>query len=61
VAAARFGPDLTVRRGRVIAELGWTRSEIVVSTKLFWGKGPDPNAMGLSRKQCVPRFCARAV
>jgi voltage-dependent potassium channel beta subunit len=35
--------------GRVIRRLGWRRSDIVVSTKIFWG-GEGPNDRGLSRK-----------
>jgi aryl-alcohol dehydrogenase-like predicted oxidoreductase len=40
-------------RGRVIKEAGWLRSDLVITTKLFWGKGKEPNATGLSRKQYV--------
>ncbi len=35
--------------GNVIRRLGWKRSDIVVSTKIFWG-GRGPNDRGLSRK-----------
>ena len=35
--------------GNVIKKLGWKRSDLVVSTKIFWG-GNGPNDMGLSRK-----------
>lgn len=38
--------------GQAIRELGWRRSDLVVSTKLFWG-GPGPNDKGLSRKHLV--------
>jgi voltage-dependent potassium channel beta subunit len=38
--------------GNVIRKLGWRRSDIVVSTKLFWG-GKGPNDRGLSRKRIV--------
>ncbi|GAB4844098.1 ATP-sensitive inward rectifier potassium channel 1 [Ancistrocladus abbreviatus] len=38
--------------GQAIRELGWKRSDIVVSTKIFWG-GPGPNDKGLSRKHIV--------
>lgn len=37
--------------GRVLKELGYNRSELIISTKLFWGLGKSPNAGGLSRKQ----------
>ena len=33
-------------------ELGWKRSDVVVSTKLFWG-GSGPNDKGLSRKHII--------
>lgn len=43
-----------VYRGRVIKELGLKRTDLVISTKLyFWWKGQNPNGTGLSRKQCV--------
>ena len=35
--------------GNVIKALGWKRSDIVVSSKVFWG-GEGPNDRGLSRK-----------
>ncbi|KAG1361425.1 putative voltage-gated potassium channel subunit beta [Cocos nucifera] len=38
--------------GQAIRELGWRRSDLVVSTKIFWG-GPGPNDKGLSRKHIV--------
>ncbi|XP_059292462.1 probable voltage-gated potassium channel subunit beta [Lycium ferocissimum] len=38
--------------GQVISELGWKRSDIVVSTKIFWG-GYGPNDKGLSRKHII--------
>jgi voltage-dependent potassium channel beta subunit len=39
--------------GRVIKELGWHRSDIIVTTKLFWGVRPGPNNSGLSRKHII--------
>eukprot|EP00878_Enallax_costatus_P005227 GHUV01005493.1.p1 GENE.GHUV01005493.1~~GHUV01005493.1.p1 ORF type:complete len:287 (+),score=79.61 GHUV01005493.1:338-1198(+) len=33
-------------------ELGWKRTDIVVSTKIFWG-GDGPNDKGLSRKHII--------
>ena len=42
--------------GNVIRKLGWHRSDLVISTKLFWGgKGPKrgPNDVGLSRKRII--------
>ncbi|KAI9115062.1 hypothetical protein K1719_014075 [Acacia pycnantha] len=38
--------------GQAIRELGWKRSDIVVSTKIFWG-GQGPYDKGLSRKHIV--------
>jgi voltage-dependent potassium channel beta subunit len=38
--------------GNVIRRAGWTRSDLVRSTKLFWG-GKGPNDKGLSRKRIV--------
>ncbi len=38
--------------GGVIKKAGWKRSELIVSTKIFWGGG-GPNAIGLSRKHII--------
>lgn len=38
--------------GDVIRRAGWNRSDLVVSTKLFWG-GKGPNDRGLSHKHIV--------
>ncbi len=38
--------------GNVIKKLGWNCSDIVVSTKLFWG-GEGPNDRGLSHKHIL--------
>ncbi len=38
--------------GAVLAKSGWSRSEYIVSTKIFWG-GDGPNQRGLSRKHIV--------
>lgn len=38
--------------GNVIKKLGWKRSDIVVSSKLFWG-GEGPNDRGLSHKHLL--------
>ncbi len=38
--------------GRVLQRAGWKRSELVISTKLFWG-GKGQNQRGLSRKHIV--------
>ncbi|KAK9485014.1 NADP-dependent oxidoreductase domain-containing protein [Lipomyces starkeyi] len=40
--------------GKVFKELGWTRSDYVVSTKLYFGFGEkSPNGRGLSRKHLM--------
>ncbi|KII93088.1 hypothetical protein PLICRDRAFT_49165 [Plicaturopsis crispa FD-325 SS-3] len=40
--------------GRVIKELGFRRTDIILTTKLFWGVGyPSQNATGLSRKHII--------
>jgi len=38
--------------GNVIEKVGWKRSDLVLSTKIFWG-GKGPNDRGLSRKHVV--------
>ncbi len=38
--------------GQAIKRAGWKRSDLVVSTKIFWG-GDGPNDTGLSRKHIV--------
>jgi len=38
--------------GNVLRRSGWKRSDLVISTKIFWG-GDSPNNSGLSRKHLV--------
>ncbi len=38
--------------GNVIKNAGWKRSDLVISTKIFWG-GKGPNNSGLSRKHLM--------
>ena len=38
--------------GKVIRRAGWKRSDLVISTKVFWG-GRGPNDRGLSRKHVI--------
>jgi voltage-dependent potassium channel beta subunit len=38
--------------GNVIKKAGWKRSDLVISTKIFWG-GKGPNDRGLSRKHIL--------
>ncbi|KAK7682491.1 hypothetical protein QCA50_014291 [Cerrena zonata] len=39
--------------GRVLKELGYRRSDLIITTKLFWGTRPGPNDGGLSRKHII--------
>ncbi|RMF82549.1 MAG: voltage-dependent potassium channel subunit beta [Planctomycetota bacterium] len=41
-----------VMMGAVLKRAGWKRSDLVVSTKIFWG-GEGPNDRGLSRKHIL--------
>src|SRR5690554_253360 len=41
-----------VMMGNVIKRAGWKRSDLVISTKIFWG-GDGPNDKGLSRKHVI--------
>lgn len=38
--------------GNVIRKAGWKRTDLVISTKIFWG-GDGPNNTGLSRKHII--------
>lgn len=38
-------------RGRVINELGYRRTDMIITTKLYFGTRSGPNDTGLSRKQ----------
>jgi aryl-alcohol dehydrogenase-like predicted oxidoreductase len=38
--------------GNVIRRAGWKRSDLLISTKIFWG-GRKPNQTGLSRKHLI--------
>ncbi len=38
--------------GSVIKKAGWKRSDLIISTKIFWG-GKGPNDRGLSRKHII--------
>ncbi|KAJ7823077.1 voltage-gated potassium channel beta-2 subunit [Mycena olivaceomarginata] len=39
--------------GRVIKELNLRRTDLVISTKIFWGPRDGPNDQGLSRKHII--------
>jgi len=38
--------------GNIIKKVGWKRSDLVLSTKIYWG-GSGPNDKGLSRKHII--------
>lgn len=40
-----------IYRGRIIKALKFRRSDIIVTTKIFFGTRKGPNDTGLSRKQ----------
>ena len=46
------GGAAEVMLGDLIKKFGWKRSDLVVSTKIFWG-GSGPNDSGLSRKHVI--------
>lgn len=46
------GGNAEIVMGNAIKKLGWRRSDIVVSTKIFWG-GDGPNDQGLSHKHII--------
>ena len=51
-AEAYAGGQAETIMGKVIQRAGWKRSDLVLSTKIFWG-GSGPNDKGLSRKHIV--------
>ena len=51
-AEAYSGGKAETMMGNVIKKAGWTRSDLVVSTKIYWG-GKGPNDRGLSFKHIV--------
>ena len=51
-AEAYADGEAEIVMGNVIKRTGWKRSDLVVSTKIFWG-GKGPNDSGLSRKHII--------
>jgi voltage-dependent potassium channel beta subunit len=51
-AEAYANGEAEIVMGNVIKRTGWKRSDLVVSTKIFWG-GKGPNDSGLSRKHII--------
>ncbi len=51
-AEAYAGGESEILMGKVFKRAGWKRSDLVVSTKIFWG-GAGPNDKGLSRKHIL--------
>ena len=51
-AEAYAGGQAEEMMGDIIQQKGWSRSDLVVSTKIFWG-GDGPNDIGLSRKHVI--------
>ncbi|MCJ7701603.1 MAG: aldo/keto reductase [Anaerolineales bacterium] len=51
-AEAYAGGQSEILMGKVLKRAGWKRSDLVVSTKIFWG-GSGPNDTGLSRKHIL--------
>ncbi len=41
-----------IMMGNILKRSGWKRSDLVISTKIFWG-GKGPNDVGLSRKHII--------
>jgi voltage-dependent potassium channel beta subunit len=51
-AESYAGGKAEIVLGRLIRSFGWKRSDLVISTKIFWG-GDGPNDCGLSRKHII--------
>jgi voltage-dependent potassium channel beta subunit len=51
-AEAYAGGKAETVMGNIIKKAGWKRSDLVISTKIFWG-GRGPNDRGLSRKHVI--------
>ena len=51
-AEAYAGGRAETMMGAILKKTGWKRSDLVVSTKIYWG-GEGPNDVGLSRKHIL--------
>lgn len=51
-AEAYAGGESEIMMGNIIKKAGWKRSDLVLSTKIFWG-GDGPNNTGLSYKHII--------
>ena len=51
-AEAYAAGQAEVVMGKVLKKAGWKRSDLILSTKIFWG-GEGPNDKGLSRKHII--------
>ncbi len=51
-AEAYAGGQSERMMGQIIQEKGWNRTDLIISTKIFWG-GEGPNDQGLSRKHVI--------
>jgi len=52
-AEAYAAGESEIEMGRVIKELGYRRSDLIITTKIFWGVRQGPNSQGLSRKHII--------
>lgn len=51
-AEAYAGGKSEIMMGKIIKDFGWKRSDLVLSTKIYWG-GKGPNDVGLSMKHII--------
>ncbi len=51
-AEAYAGGRAEIMMGNILKKMGWPRSGLVISTKIYWG-GSGPNDRGLSRKHVI--------